>query len=77
MPYQNRTLALIERSKSTKTKALIVADPPEFDNTLPVMMAIVKAMESATRFSVVVAPESHLDQWKGNFEKAFEAVSLA
>lgn len=52
---------MIERAGVSKLKTLLLGDPPGIGKILPAMMAIVKAMLEAQRFSIVVAPASCLD----------------
>lgn len=72
--YQYHALGMIERAGASKSKTLLLGDPPGIGKTLPAMMAIVKAMLEAQRFSIVVAPASCLDQWAREFSRFFHIV---
>jgi superfamily II DNA or RNA helicase len=66
---------MVERSRDGPLKALLIADPPGVGKTLISMMAVVKAIPSARRFSIIVVPPSCVDQWYSEFNKFFVPVS--
>lgn len=65
---------MIEHNKDTDYKAGLVADPPGMGKTLISMMAMVKAIATARRFSIAVVPASCLDRWFSEFQKFFIPV---
>ncbi|MCJ1435725.1 hypothetical protein MMC27_005100 [Xylographa pallens] len=69
--YQYTALAKIEHNRASLLKAVLLGDPPGLGKTLPSMMAVVKAISTAKRFSIVVVPSSCSDQWKSEFAKFF------
>jgi SNF2 family DNA or RNA helicase len=69
--YQDTALGKIEYLDKSPSRAIILGDPPGLGKTLPAMMAIVKAIATAKRFSIVVVPSSCVDQWKSEFAKFF------
>ncbi|KAF4629929.1 hypothetical protein G7Y89_g8210 [Cudoniella acicularis] len=69
--FQNTALAKIEYSRNNPSKLVIIGDPPGLGKTLPAMMAVVKAIPDAHRFSIVVVPLSCVEQWQLEFEKFF------
>jgi SNF2 family DNA or RNA helicase len=75
MEYQYRALGKIEKSNIGPLKALLLADPPGLGKTLPAMMAVVKAIPTARRFSIIVAPSSCMEQWENEFKRFFVPVS--
>lgn len=66
---------MVEYSRNGPLKSMLVADPPGIGKTLISMMAVVKAISSAQRFSIVVVPSSCVDQWYSEFNKFFVPVS--
>jgi SNF2 family DNA or RNA helicase len=68
---------MIETSRDGPLKAMLIADPPGLGKTLISMMAVVKAMADARRFSIVAVPSSCMEQWCGEFEKFFVPVCLS
>jgi SNF2 family DNA or RNA helicase len=72
--HQYSALAKIEFSKDGDLEGMVLADPPGLGKTLPAMMAVVKAIPTATRPSIIVAPASCVDQWCSEFEKFFTPV---
>ena len=74
--YQYSALAKIEHNRETPLKAILIGDPPGQGKTLPAMMATVRAISTARRFSIVVVPPSCAEQWKTEFEIFFLLVCL-
>ncbi|RDL39911.1 uncharacterized protein BP5553_04251 [Venustampulla echinocandica] len=70
--YQYAALAKIEYNSQSPLQGLLLGDPPGLGKTLPAMMAVVKAMSTAKRFSIVVVPASCVAQWSGEFAKFFQ-----
>ncbi|KAH3951816.1 hypothetical protein HBH53_059490 [Parastagonospora nodorum] len=69
--HQYVALGKIERAMKSASKALLIADPPGLGKTLISMMAIVKSIAAAGRFSFVVVPSSCIEQWFKEFHKFF------
>ena len=73
--YQLKAQGMIEFARDSAFKGILIGDPPGLGKTIIAMMAMVKAIAQAKRFSVVVVPPSCVKQWYDEFGKFFVAVS--
>jgi len=75
-PHQATAVLKIEHNAQSVFKGILIADPPGLGKTLMSMIAVVRAIATARRFSVVVVPSSCVEQWESEFQKFFVPVSL-
>jgi SNF2 family DNA or RNA helicase len=72
---QRATQKINERATNSTAKAVLIGDPPGLGKTLPAMIAIVRSKGKFGRYSIVVTPESCIEQWCQVFEQFFVPVS--